>query len=98
MNQMPVATYIISLNLPHSDEKKYININNFKLALQKESDLSNLPQRNELCQIPYVEKYWRGKINIGEYLLINPLAVINWRITSEYWLCKYCISSAYAYN
>ena len=51
MSQKPAATYIIQLNPPHSDEKKYININNFKIALQKDPDLSNLPQGNELCQI-----------------------------------------------
>ena len=35
----------------HSDEKKYININNLKLALTRDADLGNLPQGNELCQI-----------------------------------------------
>ena len=38
MCQKPAATYIIQLNPPHSDEKKYININNFKIALQKDSE------------------------------------------------------------
>ena len=51
MSQKLASTYIIQLNPPHSEEKKYISINNFKIALQKDSDLSNLPQGNKLCQI-----------------------------------------------
>ena len=34
INQRPTALFIIQLNLPHSDEKKYININNFTAVLQ----------------------------------------------------------------
>ena len=50
LNQHPTATYAIQLNVPHSDEKKYININNLKVALLKDLDLSNLPQ-DQLCAI-----------------------------------------------
>ena len=51
LSQRPNTTYVIQLNMPHSDEKRYININNLKLALTRDSDLGNLPQGNELCQI-----------------------------------------------
>ena len=44
LNQNPTTTYTIQLNVPHSDQKKYININNLKVALMKDLDLSNLPQ------------------------------------------------------
>ena len=44
VNQNPTTTYTIQLNVPHSDQKKYININNLKIALLKDLDLSNLPQ------------------------------------------------------
>ena len=51
LSQRPNTTYVIQLNMPHSDEKSYININNLKLALTRDSDLGNLSQGNELCQI-----------------------------------------------
>ena len=51
MSLKPGTTYFIQLNLQHSDEKKCININNLQIALQKDPDLSNLPQGRELCKI-----------------------------------------------
>ena len=50
LNQYPIATYISQLNIPHADEKKYINLNNLKKALSKDTDLSNVPQ-DEVCLI-----------------------------------------------
>ena len=44
LNQNSTTTYTIRLNVPHSDQQRYININNLKVALMKDLDLSNPPQ------------------------------------------------------
>jgi len=49
INQHLTATYVIQLNLPHSDESKYINLNNFHTALLQDMDLCNL-QQDVLCK------------------------------------------------
>ena len=77
MCQKPAATYIIQLNPPHSDEKKYININNFKIALQKDSDLSNLPQGNELCEILQTLFICTGYDYISYLKFIGKATVLN---------------------
>ena len=46
LNQYLTATYTIQLNLPLSYQKKYININNLKVVLLKDLDLSNFYKIN----------------------------------------------------
>ena len=49
-SQLVSTTMIIQLNVPHTNEKKYLNINMMRTALQKDSDLGNLCQE-KLCRI-----------------------------------------------
>ena len=35
LNQHHTVTYTIQLNIPHANEKKYINLNNLEIALSK---------------------------------------------------------------
>ena len=77
MSQKPGTTYIIQLNLPHSDEKKYININNLQIALQKDPDLSNLPQGHELCNILQTLFICTGCDYISYFKFIGKATILN---------------------
>jgi len=50
LSQLVSTTIIIKLNVPHANEKKYLNINMMRTALQKDSDLGNLCQEKP-CRI-----------------------------------------------
>jgi len=39
----PAKNYIIQLNVPHSIQKRYLNLNHLKLAFVHDPDLSSLP-------------------------------------------------------
>lgn len=42
--------FVIQLNIPSSQEKKYVNLNNLVLAFQNDADLASLPQQ----LLPYI--------------------------------------------
>jgi len=44
--QHPTTTYVVQINVPHSDDNKYININNLQTAMMKDFDLRSTPQND----------------------------------------------------
>ena len=44
INQRPTATFLVQLNLTHSDESKCINLTSFYMSLLQDMDLSNVRQ------------------------------------------------------
>ena len=77
MSLKPGTTYFIQLNLQHSDEKKCININNLQIALQKDPDLSNLPQGREFCKILQTLFISTGCDYISYFKFIGKATILN---------------------
>ena len=88
LNQHPTATYIIQLNIPHADEKKYINLNNLKMALSKDTDLSNVPQ-DEVCLILQTLFICTGCDYISYIKSIGKATVLNNFFQHASFICGY---------
>ena len=88
LNQHPTATYIIQLNIPHADEKKYINLNNLKKALSKDTDLSNVPQ-DEVCLILQTLFICTGCDYISYFKSIGKATVLNNFFQHASFICGY---------
>ena len=76
LNQHSTTTYTIQLNVPHSDQKRYININNLKVALMKDLDLSNLPQ-DQLSEILQTLFICTGCDYISYFKFIGKATILN---------------------
>ena len=76
LNQHHTVTYTIHLNIPHANEKKYISLNNLKIALSKDMDLSNLPQ-DKLCLILQTLFICTGCDYISYFKSIGKVTILN---------------------
>ena len=76
LNQHSTTTYTIQLNVPHSDQKRYININNLKVALMKDLDLSNLPQ-DQLSEILQTLFICTGCDYISYFKFLGKATILN---------------------
>jgi len=83
----PTKNYVIQLNVPHSLQTKYLILNNLKMALACDPDLSTLPDENlgAIMQTLFIStgcdciSYFKllGKANYIKQLL-SVFSIYNW--------------------